>query len=161
MGAKGFENTKNQIGYCGIWCGSCMGGNGAFQELTRKYEQIAQLSKYALEKYAPEGFNFDELMKNLASAQAMPQCPGCKKGGGNSTCSVRICASQRNIASCGECNELTSCGNFEELEKNYPHMKEDLVKIKSVGQKKMIAKWIDELRGKWPHCVLLCEAADT
>jgi hypothetical protein len=34
---KGFENVKSQIGFCGIWCGSCLGGNGAVLELTRKY----------------------------------------------------------------------------------------------------------------------------
>ena len=32
------ENVKDQIGYCGIWCGSCIVGNGALRELTRKYE---------------------------------------------------------------------------------------------------------------------------
>jgi len=158
--AKGFENTKNQIGYCGIWCGSCLGGNGALQELTKKYEQIARCSKYALEKYAPKEFSFDELMKNLAYAQAMPLCPGCKKNGGNPSCQVRLCASKRNISNCGECNELTQCGNFEELEKSYPRIKEDLMKIKSVGQGKMIEKWTEELKTKWPHCVLLCKTAN-
>lgn len=159
MEAKGFENTKNQIGYCGIWCGSCLGGNGAIQELTQKFEQLIKRSKSALEEYAPKEFSFEELMKNLACIRAMPQCPGCKKGGGNQSCKVRLCASKRNLSNCGECNELMRCGNFDELEKNYPHMKEDLVNIKSIGQEKMIEQWMGELKTRWPHCILLCETA--
>ncbi|NWG10261.1 hypothetical protein HXY33_00685 [Candidatus Bathyarchaeota archaeon] len=50
METRPFENIKNQIGYCGIWCGSCLGGNGATQELTRKYAQVTQHGQSALEK---------------------------------------------------------------------------------------------------------------
>ncbi|MBO3808277.1 MAG: hypothetical protein FGF50_01590 [Candidatus Brockarchaeota archaeon] len=39
---KAFENVKNQIGYCGIWCGSCSGGNGSIQELARRFEDIVK-----------------------------------------------------------------------------------------------------------------------
>lgn len=117
MEPKGFDNVKNQIGYCGIWCGSCMGGNGAVQELTGKYEQIVKKSQSALERYAPKEFDFDAFMKGLTCVQAMQLCSGCKKGGGNPTCAIRICASKRNIENCSQCNELMECKNFEKLRK--------------------------------------------
>ena len=35
-----FENVKAQVGYCGIWCGSCVVGNGALSGLTRRYREL-------------------------------------------------------------------------------------------------------------------------
>lgn len=157
---EGFENVKNQIGFCGIWCGSCLGGNDAILELTRKYEQIIKRSQAALEKWAPKEFDFNEFMKGLASIQAMPLCPGCKKGGGNPACEIRICASKKNITNCSQCDGLAECKNFESLEQGYPKIKEELRKIKNVDQKEVIENWMSELKTKWPHCVLLCETAD-
>jgi hypothetical protein len=155
--AKGFENVKSQVGYCGIWCGGCLGGNGAILGLTRRYEDLVK--KGSLEMWVPKDFNFKEFMKGLASIQRMSLCAGCKKGGGDPSCTVRLCALKRNVINCGECSELLECRNFEKLERDYPRLKEDLKKTQSVGQEKMIAKWISELKVKWPHCTLFCEAA--
>jgi len=155
--AKGFENVKNQVGYCGIWCGSCLGGNGAVLELTRRYEDLVK--KGNLEKWVPKDFDFKEFMKGLVSVQRMPSCPGCKKGGGDSSCAVRLCALRRNVINCGECSDLAECRNFEKLERDCPHLKADLMKINSVGLERMIEKWMSELKVKWPHCTLFCEAA--
>ena len=47
MGVESFEDVKGQIGCCGIWCGSCVVGNGALRELTRRYEEIVE--NYGLE----------------------------------------------------------------------------------------------------------------
>ena len=47
---KAFQNVKDQIGFCGIWCGSCVAGNGAVVELTRRFEEVVR--KYNLEKWA-------------------------------------------------------------------------------------------------------------
>ena len=155
---EGFENVKNQIGFCGIWCGSCLGGNDAIQELTRKYEQTIKCSQSTLEKWGPKEFDFKEFMKGLACIKAMPLCPGCKKGGGNPTCEIRICALKKNVTNCSQCDALTECKNFESLEQSNPRIKDELRKIKNVDQKRVIEKWMSELKTKWPHCVLLCEA---
>lgn len=153
-----FENVKSQIGFCGIWCGSCLGGNGAILELTRKYEEIIKRSQYALEKYAPKEFNFEEFTKQLAHIQAMPSCLGCKKGGGNSNCQIRICALKQGAKDCSKCSQLDICRNFEELEKTHPKIKEGLIELRNKGQSVLIEKWMNQLRTKWPHCVLLCTA---
>ncbi len=150
---KPFDNVKNQIGFCGIWCGSCVGGNGVSIELTKRYEEFVK--KGNLEKWAPKTFDFQEFMKGLASIQVMPLCPGCLKGGGNPTCKVRICASKKDIANCSQCDQLMTCRQFEELEKNYnPKIREDLMKIKKIDRDKIIEKWVNELKSKWPHCIL-------
>jgi hypothetical protein len=156
--AEGFENVKNQVGFCGIWCGSCLGGNGAVQELTRRYEQTIKRSQQALERWASKEFNFNEVMKNLTYVEAMPMCPGCKKGGGDPTCGIRSCASKKNITNCSQCDELAECRNFESLEQGHPRTRDQLAKIKNVDEKKAIQKWMSELKTKWPHCTLLCES---
>ena len=74
MKAEAFENVKNQIGFCGIWCGSCVAGNGVLKELTRRYEQIIKM--YGVDEWAPKDFDFGESTKGLASIQAMPLCLG-------------------------------------------------------------------------------------
>ena len=45
MGTKPFDNVENQIGFCGIWCGSCPAGNGSVVEPTRKYEEIVKKNR--------------------------------------------------------------------------------------------------------------------
>jgi len=158
LAVEPFENVKHQIGFCGIWCGSCLGGNGAILELTRKYEQLIKRSQPALEKWAPKEFDFNGFMKGLTCIQAMPLCLGCKKSGGDPKCKIRVCASEKKITDCSQCDQLMTCKNFETLEKGYPKIKQNLIKTKHVDRRELVDKWINELKGKWPHCVLLCES---
>jgi len=156
MKTKAFQNVKDQIGFCGVWCGSCPAGSGAIMELTRIYEEIVKKNK--LEKWVPKDFDFKEFMKGLSSIQKMTPCSGCHNGGGNPTCAVRICAQKRNILNCSQCSELLICKNFKDLEKSHPRIKEDLKKIKDFDQNKLVEKWTDELKGEFPFCILLCNA---
>jgi hypothetical protein len=156
LAARAFENVKDQIGFCGIYCGSCAAGNGAIIELTKKYEELVK--HYQPEKWAPKDFDFKEFAKGLASIQTMSTCPGCRKGGGNSACAIRICALKRGTEDCGECTELIPCRNYEELERTNPKAKENLMKIRGKDRPKLIEQWIGELRTKWPHCVLFDNA---
>lgn len=154
MEIKAFENVREQIGFCGIWCASCAAGNGAIAELTRRYEEIVK--NYNLEKWAPKDFNFGEFMKGLTSIQTMPSCPGCRKGGGDPMCKIRICALEKGAFDCSQCNQLARCVNFEQLEEN-PKVKENLTKIKNSGRKEVVERWYRELKTKWPHCIVLCD----
>lgn len=151
---KAFENVKNQNGYCGIWCGSCGGGNGSIQELARRFEDIVRNQN--LEKYVPKEFDFEEFLKGLVAIQKMPLCPGCRKGGGPPTCKVRICALDRGVADCSSCEQVARCPNFDQLEKTHPKIKGDLIQIKNENRPALVEKWVDELKYKWPHCILFC-----
>lgn len=154
METKPFDNVENQIGFCGIWCGSCPAGNGSVVELTRRYEDVVK--KNRMEKWAPKDFDFKEFMKGLASLQKVPLCQGCIKGGGNPTCEIRICAKEKKMSNCSQCELLMSCKNFEMLEKSNPHVRKDLLKNKGTSQRELIAKWKVELKEKFPHCLVLC-----
>ncbi len=152
MNADAFQNVRNQIGFCGIWCGSCAAGNGAILELARKFEEAVE--KYQLEKWAPENFDFNEFRKGLGSIQTMSRCPGCLKGGGTPNYKIQRCASSKQMANCSRCDQLMECENFESLEKSHPAIKEELKKIAKKDQNELVEKWTGELKSKWPHLVL-------
>lgn len=157
MKAESFENVKNQIGFCGIWCGSCVVGNGALRELTKKYEEV--IKGYGVKEWGPKDFDFQEFMKGLTSIQNMPLCQGCLKGDGRPNCDIRICASSRKINDCSECDQPEACKNLEILEKMRTGALRAglLVKTENVDQKKLLEKWIDELKSKWPSCILFLQ----
>nr|MDO8135040.1 DUF3795 domain-containing protein [Candidatus Njordarchaeum guaymaensis] len=155
MESESFKNVKSQIGPCGIWCGSCAAGSGATVELARRFEELAK--KYELEKWVPKDFDFKEFMKGLASLQKMSVCPGCKEGGGNPNCKIRVCASSRQVDNCGRCGQLIECKNFESLERSNPKTKEVLVNDSRKSQKELIAEWLPVLKTKFPHAILFLD----
>jgi len=156
MDTKPFDNVENQIGFCGIWCGSCPAGNGSIVELTRRYEETVE--KNRMEKWAPKDFDFKEFMKGLSSLQKVTLCKGCLKDGGNPVCAIRICARRKKVSNCSQCELLMSCKNFEMLEKSHPKIKQDLLKTKNIDQRELVKKWMTELKSKFPHCLVLCDS---
>ncbi len=154
MGNKPFGNVKNQIGYCGIWCGSCLVGNGILRELTRRYEKLIQ--GYGLKEWAPKDFDFQEFEKGLSSIQTVSSCPGCLKGGGKPDCEIRACASEKNISECSKCNQPSECKNAEMLKimRTGAQQAGLLVKTEDVDRHKFIGKWMEEFKSKFPYFIL-------
>ena len=109
MGSESFENVKNQIGYCRIWCGSCAVGNGPMQELSLQYGEI--INNYGLKEWTPNDFDFNEFIEGLSSIKSVSQCPGCLKGGRRSNCEIRTCAIENGLNICNECDKFSLCSN--------------------------------------------------
>jgi len=153
-----FENVKNQIGYCAIWCGSCVVGNGTLKELAKRYEHI--IGGYGVDKWGAEEQSFDgqEFMKTLQSIQSIPICRGCLKGGGATNCKIRACASSKKLADCTECEEFMTCENREALQKVRTGALRVGMLVKNdddkASQQQLIEKWIAELKNKWPSYIL-------
>jgi len=154
LASKHFENVKNQIGFCGLWCGSCIVGNGTLKELTKRYEGL--IKGYGVDKWGAKDFDSKEFMKGLASIQNLPICPGCLKGGGNDACTIRPCASKRKISDCNECNEIMKCMNHEALQKVRTGALSVgmLIKTDKGGKPQLIEKWTAEIRNKFPYSVI-------
>jgi hypothetical protein len=155
--AKVFDNVKNQIGFCGIWCGSCIVGNGALRELTRRFENV--IEKYGLKEWASEGFDFGEFRKGLVSIQEASVCPGCLKDGGRDNCEMRSCASSKKLAGCCECDTFMLCENAGVLKEMRDGARSAglLIKDKKVDPKDFIEKGICKLKKRFPSCILLCK----
>ncbi len=149
-----FENVKDQIGFCGIWCGSCVVGNGVLRELTKKYKEL--IDAYGLQDWAPKDFDYQEFSKELESIQRMPLCTGCLKGGGRDNCEIRTCALEKSLEDCTLCQEFGQCKNTELLE----HMRSGarnaglFVMSEDADKQGILGQWSADLRSKWPCCIL-------
>ena len=152
-----FENVREQIGFCGIWCGGCAVGNGTLPELTRRYGAL--IKSFGLPEWGPEDVAWQELLRGLTSIQSMPLCPGCRKGGGRDDCEMKVCAQDRSLAECNECSDLPACPHSKILH----HMRDGAikagipVKTANVERKAFLDRWEPEVRTKWPCCTLFTE----
>jgi hypothetical protein len=156
LNTKAFDNVKNQVGCCGIWCGSCVVGNGTLRELTRRYEHI--IGGYGVDDWGAKDFDGKVFMKGLASIQSLPICAGCRKGVGNDECRIRPCVSNRGISDCMECGERKTCNNAEALQR----VRTGALRVGMLAKteddktdyKRLAKKWAAELKDKWPCCIL-------
>ena len=151
---KHFDNVKDQIGCCGIWCGSCVAGNGTLQELTKRYDAI--IKNYGLEQWAPKDFDFKEFVKGLESLQTMPLCPGCLKGGGRDDCEIRACVKGKNLDDCSECGQPDNCDNQKLLETMQKGAREAglMVKTENVDRNELLTGWTEQLKKMWPSSII-------
>ncbi len=151
---RAYENVRDQIGYCGIWCGSCAVGNGALRELASRLESL--LSAYGVAKWAPRGFDYNEFSKGLASIKQLPLCPGCLKGGGRENCPMRTCALGQEFEDCTMCDDLGNCKHTEILK----HMRTGAraaglaVKNPEDDRESFLAESEAKLKTQWPSSIL-------
>ena len=154
METEAFENVKNQIGRCGIWCGSCVVGNGTLKTLAKRCEHI--IGGYGVDEWGAKDFNGKEFMKGVTSIQAIPVCQGCLKGGGNEVCRIRLCASSKSLSDCMECSEMKTCKNLEALQKVRTGALRVGMLTKAendeANQQQLMEKWTAEIKSKCHHC---------
>ena len=152
--AEAFENVKNQVGYCGIWCGSCIVGNGTLREVTKKYREL--IDTYDLKDWCPKDFDFGQIYKGLESIQKMDLCVGCLHGGGRENCEMKVCAKAKKLDNCTLCPEFEQCDNAEPLK----HMRSGAlaagldVLSKDQNKNEFVEQSSEELRNRWPCCIL-------
>jgi hypothetical protein len=148
-----FENVKEQIGFCGIWCGSCIVGNGTLRELTKRYKEL--INAYDLKNWAPKDFDFDEFYKGLESIQSMSLCPGCLKGSGRDNCEIKTCATEKGLEDCTSCRQFRQC-KIELLEYMRCGARNTGLYVMSEGggKQNLIEQWSAEIKSKWPCCIL-------
>jgi len=142
--SSAFNNVKNQLAYCGLWCGSCSVGNGTVNVLAGKCGKT--LTDYGLKDWGPKEVDYDSLLEGLAVLSSMEPCKGCLKGGGNSECLARACAVEKGVSECCECKSEKTCKNAHYLD----HMRKGAqrvgMKVKDrKGDRAAVLKgWISE-----------------
>lgn len=155
-----FANVAEQVGRCGIWCGSCVVGNGVLAELTRRYERLLEL--HDLRAWGPKDVDHDAFSQSLRSICSMAPCPGCLKGGGRDDCELRSCAEERTLSDCSECGELGRCPRGTLLD----HMRSGAARaglfVRGPGADRgtTLRRWLEELRSRWPQSVAFDEQDD-
>ena len=157
MKTEHYKRVNDQIGFCGIWCGSCVVGNGTLREITSRYKEI--IKNYDLESWVPKSFDFKEFLKGLDAIGSIPLCKGCQKGGGWEECPMRGCVSKKKIADCSECGQPKACPHIESLEKmRSGSLRAGLfVKTEDVDRAKLLAEWAKKLKTHWPSSFLFLD----
>jgi len=149
-----FAKVAGQIGRCGIWCGSCVVGNGALAELTRRYRRLVEL--HDVRDWGPRDVDYDGFAHALRSIEAMTPCPGCLNGGGRDDCELRSCAAHRHLPDCSECADMSDCPHGRLL----GHMRSGAARaglcVREAGADRCgaLRAWAEELRSRWPQSVL-------
>ena len=118
MDRTALNNVFDQMGFCGIWCGSCAVGASALMELGGRYRDLCE--SHGLGHWGADAFDYAEFLKGLDSISRLPGCRGCVQGGGRPDCGLRACASERDLPACSFCSETDTCKHASVLS----HMRE-------------------------------------
>jgi hypothetical protein len=102
----------------------------AIRALGYSEEDIAELK----EEIERSKFDFAQFKAGLEWFTKV-DCSGCREGGGNPICPVRMCAKSKKIRGCWECEEIEECRTLKTFEErsSYPVM-ENLNDIKKSGE---------------------------
>ena len=158
---KAYKNVKEQIGYCGLWCGSCAVGNGAISQLSKQLKQM--VTSYGVKSWGPEDINYDDLITALSTLESKIDCKGCRKGGGNETCKIRECAQVKKGTDCFQCQDRAACEHKEELENMWEGATEAkmLFKTEDADKQRLIKKWEEKLKKSEQGCILFLQNNDS
>ena len=111
-------DVKNQVGPCGITCGSCDLGNGTAAETAKK--TIELINSIGIKEWAPvtpggAELDWEATEKTLGWMTKYAYCAGCERGGGPPDCAIRACAKEKGYGLCNECGGLAGCTKFDWL----------------------------------------------
>jgi hypothetical protein len=151
-----FDNVKNQMGRCGIWCGSCCVGNGVMQLLSRRFTALVE--GYGLAHWGPKDVDYDKLKSWLGAIADLEPCKGCLQNDGDPTCKLRPCALDKKLDDCTACENFGSC----DLDGALQHMRSGAqgvgMRVKSPGDGPgIVERWTEELKGSWPSGALFLD----
>ncbi len=111
-------NETEKIAYCGLFCGECIIKD---QKIGKQSEQLLNVMKTpkfqklsaGLPEISPEFWGkliHVEKTKAMLEAMCNLDCDrSCKKGGGGSSCEIRICCKDKDFNGCWECEEMENC----------------------------------------------------
>ena len=140
-------STEDMTGYCGLYCGDCLRYNCKASELASQLDEeldIIQFNEYAnvKKKSAPSFSSHSQLKPILAAISTMNCTTPCRAGGDGCSggCTIIKCVQDNNREGCWECNEFTTCKQFEFLKPF--HGDTNILNLKMI-KKHGISNWLD------------------
>ena len=135
---------KELVAYCGLYCGDCVKHKGEISKLAQELKEL--LSQEKFEKIAnmiPELENYKEFSKVLDTISNI-ECPiGCRAGGGNAECEVKVCCQNKGYFTCAECDEFMYCtelAGIPVIQCGVISYAKELERLREVG----MDKWLEE-----------------
>jgi hypothetical protein len=154
-----FDRVRDQIGFCGLWCGSCAVGNGCLAELAAGLRQL--LADYGVPEWAFVEIGWQELLDALASLKKVTSCAGCRKGGGRNNCEIRACAVGRGVEHCTSCSSFGSCDHAAILGRMRSGATRIGMSVLLPGDDPdtLLPQWTRLVMSRRPSCLLFAEGA--
>jgi len=132
---------RDLLAFCGLYCGAC--GLRGLKEPAEEMKRILDAYNYGeIAKFIPGMEEYPAFEKTLVEFTKQ-FCPGCREGGGNPGCVIRICAKEKGLETCADCNEMP-CEKARFITEGYPDVVENLKRIQQIGSD----KWLEEQREK-------------
>lgn len=134
---------KDLIGYCGLYCGDCVGYTQTVANMARdlrkelkhhRFEQLADvLAKIPVFK---DFEDYDKCYNLLGTMMKMRCTKTCRGNGGPPDCKIRICVREKKLDGCWQCDVFSTCEKLKILDQHHgaAHQK-NLRKLKRHGRK--------------------------
>lgn len=107
--------------YCGLHCENCYQRAKIGPEAARLLSSMRRLDYERFGHMIPDFPAFWNFLTNLTESGG---CRGCRGGGGNPYCKIRICAEEKENIMCAACGEYP-CGEFADAFRHYPMLQDD------------------------------------
>lgn len=128
---------------CGLYCGACSMKNGQIRDTATRLQRLLAAYKYA--DWAPQVANIFPATQHYSEFEGVLQwlttqdCQACGDGGGPPHCAIRICATEKGLVGCWECDEVP-CENLQEMDQAAPPALANRQRIQRIG----LEAWLTE-----------------
>jgi hypothetical protein len=123
------------VTYCGLHCDLCSARARIPQQAAALQQTMADDGWTFWGQTIPGFPEFWQFLEGLTG----DGCPGCRAGGGDPGCQIRLCARERDFDQCIHCPDFP-CRHVEALAARYPTLIADNRRLQAVG----LAQWLDE-----------------
>ena len=104
------------IGYCGLYCGDCVGQTQTVADLARdlrkelRHYRFADLADALAKVPFFKEFKDYEKCYGVLGAMVRMRCnKACRGGGGPPNCRIRSCCRKKGIKGCWQCEDFPTC----------------------------------------------------
>lgn len=132
---------RDLIGYCGLYCGDCVGQTQTVANLARDLRKELRRYKFAdiadtlaAIPFFKEFKDYDKCYSVLGAMTRMRCTKACRGNGGPPNCKVRRCVRKKGLEGCWQCDDFPTCEKLKFLEEHHgvAHLK-NLRKLKRDG----------------------------
>ena len=111
---------KDQLAYCGLFCGDCAGYSGDIADSAIELARVldaCQFDRTARARFSEQVGDFEAFRETLAFLSELRWPRICReRSAGETDCRIRACWIKQGFYACYECDAFETCGEFEMLE---------------------------------------------
>ncbi len=140
------NDKKEQLAYCGFYCGDCLGFTGVIADAAKDFKitldkfQFDQTAKCVFPDQLHNYDRFYEMIKFMTGLKCPMICR--QRQDPDVTCEVRKCCIDKGFYACYECNDFETCDKLKSLMDglHYESSSKNLKSIREMGLEGWLAK---------------------